>query len=70
MSKAGVTEVYVIQRRWRTEGRPDEWIDYRQQPSDLERARELLEFASQMSGFEGPWRIIHRVTTVVETTVD
>lgn len=67
--KSGVTETYVVQRAWERRPGDVEWIDYRNQTQGLGEAQELLTLLTQTS-FTGPFRIIHRVTAVVETVVD
>lgn len=67
-TESRVTDVYVVQYLWRMDGYPDEWVDYRLQITDIDRAREMLDFV--MAKIEGPWRIVHRVTSVVETVVE
>lgn len=68
--RSGTTEVYVIQRQWVEGLRGPEWIDYRYQTADLAEAREMFKAASADKMHVGPWRIIHRVTAVVETVID
>lgn len=68
--RSGTTEEYVVQRQWLRRGTIVEWVDYYRATVDLDEARELLSLGESQSGFSGPWRIIHRVTAVVETVVD
>src|SRR5687767_3565389 len=64
------TETYVVQQQWLAGLLKGEWMDYRRPLATIDEAREMLTLASAQSGFEGPWRIIHRVTVVVETVVE
>lgn len=58
---------YVVQHQWRGS---DEWLD-QFKDLDLDLAREHFRHAALYSPpSRGSWRLIHRVTAIVETVVE